>query len=149
VKPEDRAAAPLIEAEVALLDEVVVPRFRTLDRDSARAQHAFRLGHIVVILGGAAATALGAVQAALGGGEVGIGIAEAVLGSVLSGTLVYVRGRRFQQAYLMKRLTAERVKSQYFLFLARAGPYTLDDPGERLRLLRRTLDRIESGDEAR
>jgi SLOG in TRPM, prokaryote/Protein of unknown function (DUF4231) len=147
VKDKDRAAAPLLDAEVRYLDEMLVPRFRALDDESLRAQHQFRLGIIVLILGSAVATALGSVQAALGGGQLGIGIAEGIVGAVVAGIVVYVRGRRFQQSYFTKRVVAERVKSQYYLFLARAGTYAVDDDSKRAQLLVRALDRLESGDE--
>jgi hypothetical protein len=147
VKDEDRAAAPLLDAEVRYLDEKLVPRFRALDDASLRSQHLFRLGIIVLIFGSALATALGSVQAALGGGELGIGIAEGIVGAVTAGTVVYVRGRRFQQAYFTKRVVAERLKSQYYLFLARAGTYAVEDDAGRLQRLERALDRIEGGDE--
>jgi hypothetical protein len=147
VKDEDRAAAPLLDAELAYLEENLVTRFRSLDEESLRAQHRFRFGIVVLIFGSAAATALGSVQAALGGGELGIGIAEGIVGALVAGTVVYVRGRRFQQTYLTKRVVAERLKSQYYLFLARAGTYAVEDDAQRCRLLERTLDRIEAGDE--
>jgi SLOG in TRPM, prokaryote/Protein of unknown function (DUF4231) len=147
VEDEDRAAAPLLDAEVAYLEGQLVPRFRAIDHDALRAQHLFRLGGVVLIFGSAVAAALGAVQAALAGGNLGIGIAEGIVGALVAGTVVYVRGSRFQQTYLTKRLVAERLKSQYYLYLARAGTYAVDDEAQRVRLLERTLDRIESGDE--
>jgi hypothetical protein len=147
VKDEDRAAAPLLAAEVTALDEMIAPRFRKLDVESLRAQHLFRFGIVVLIVGSAAATALGSVQAALGGGQLGIGVAEGIVGAVVAGVLVYVRGRRFQQTYFTKRVVAERLKSQYYLFLARSGTYAVDDDKTRAQLLERTLNRIESGDE--
>jgi hypothetical protein len=146
VKDEDRAAVPLLDGEIAYLDAQLVPRFRLVDHDALVAQHRFRLGSVVLIFGSATAAALGAVQAALGGGELGIGIAEGIVGAVVAGTVVYVRGRRFQQTYLNKRLVAERLKSQYYLYLARSGAYAVEDDAQRVRLLKRTLDRIESGD---
>jgi hypothetical protein len=147
VKDEERAAAPLLDAELAYLEEKLVPRFRSLDDESLRAQHRFRFGIVVLILGSTVATALGSVQAALGGGVLGIGIAEGIVGALVAGTVVYVRGRRFQQTYFTKRVVAERLKSQYYLFLARAGMYAVEDDAQRVRLLERTLDRIEAGDE--
>jgi len=112
VKDEHRAAAPLLDAEVEYLDRKLVPRFRALDHEALLAQHRFRLGSVVLIFGSAVATALGAVQAALGGGDLGIGIAEGIVGAMVAGTVVYVRGRRFQQMYLTKRLVAERLLSR-------------------------------------
>ena len=147
VSDEQRAAAPLLEAELTRLDRELVPRFRTLDHEALVAQHRFRLGGVLLIVGSALAAALGAVQTALGGGVLGIGIAEAIVGAFVAGAVVYMRGRRFQQTYLTKRLQAERLKSQYYLYLARSGSYAVEDDSERGKLLARTLDRIETGSE--
>jgi hypothetical protein len=146
VEPEVRAMAPLLEADLAYLDSKLVPRFREFDRDAQRAQHAFRLGGVLLIVGSAVSTTLGAVQAALDGGNLSVGIAEAVVSAVVAGVVVYVRGRRFQQTYLSKRLMAERIKSQYYLYLARSGSYALDDEGERQRRLDRVVAQLEAGE---
>jgi hypothetical protein len=148
VSDAQRAAAPLLEAELTELDREVVPRFRTLDHEALVAQHRFHLGSVLLILGSAVAAALGAVQAALGGGVLGIGIAEAIVGAFVAGVVVYVRGRGFQHTYLTKRLQAERLKSQYYLYVARAGVYAVEDDAARARLLTRSLDRIETGSES-
>jgi hypothetical protein len=145
VSDEQRTAAPLLEAELTRLERELVPRFRTLDHEALVAQHWFHLGTVVLILGSSVAAALGAVQAALGGGVLGIGIAEAIVGAFVAGVVVYIRGRRFQQTYFTKRLQAERLKSQYYLYVARAGGYAVEDDRVRAKLLARTLDRIETG----
>jgi hypothetical protein len=146
VAPEVRATAPLLEPDFAHLDSELVPRFRAFDHDAQRAQHAFRLGSVILIVGGAVSTTLGAIQSALHGGNLAVGIAEAVVSAVVAGAVVYVRGRRFQQTYLSKRLVAERLKSQYYLYLARAGPYAVADDAERRRQLTGVLAQLESGD---
>lgn len=79
------------------------------------------------------ATILGAVQAALGGGNVGLAIAAALLTGTLAGLAVLIRSRRAQQGYLNARLKAELIKSEYFLFLGRVGDYATGDPKARLR----------------
>ena len=146
VETKLRAEAPLLEADLAYLDSKLVPRFREFDRDAQRAQHAFRLGAVILIVGGAVSTALGAAQSAVGGGDLSIGIAEAVVSAAVAGAVVYVRGRRFQQNYLSKRLVAERIKSQYYLYVARAGPYAIEDDAERQRRLDRVLAQLEAGE---
>jgi hypothetical protein len=147
VSDEQRAAAPLLEAELTRLDRELVPRFRTLDHEALVAQHRYRFGSVLLIIGSAVATALGAVQTARGGGVLGIGVAEAIVGALVAGAVVYMRGRRFEQTYLTKRLQAERLKSQYYLYLARAGSYAVEDDAARAKLLARALDRIEVGAE--
>jgi hypothetical protein len=69
VSPDLRAASPALAEDFDVLDRELLPDFYELDESALRAQNTFRLGQLVVILGGAAATSLGAVQAALGGGS--------------------------------------------------------------------------------
>jgi SLOG in TRPM, prokaryote/Protein of unknown function (DUF4231) len=142
-----RADLPMLEEELAYLDREIVPRFRVIDHAAVRAQHSFRLASVALIFGGAIATSLGAAQTAVGGGSLGVGVAEAVVAAAVSGVTVYARGRRFQQTYLHKRVAAERMKSQYYLYLTRAGIYGVDDDGERDRRLRGALDKIEAGED--
>ena len=56
-------------------------------------------------------------------------MAQAVLTGVLAGLTVLIRSRRAQQGYLSARLKAERIKSEFFVFLARSGDYA--DPTRR------------------
>lgn len=107
--------------------------FRRLDHDAQLLQQQFWRQQVTLIAGGLLATALGAFQAANGGGNRGVAAALAVLAGLLTGLTAVVRARRAQQGYLTARLKAERIKSEYFLFLARAGAYAGADPAERLR----------------
>ena len=142
-----RADLPMLEDELAYLDREIVPRFRKIDYAAVRAQHSFRLAGVALIIGGAIATSLGAAQTAAGGGSLGVGIAEAVVAAAVAGITVYARGRRFQQTYLNNRVAAERMKSQYYLYITRAGIYGVDDEAERNRRLRGALDKIEAGED--
>jgi hypothetical protein len=143
------ARCPALRTEIDLLEQELVPRFRSLDQGSLRAQNTFRLGQLSVIFGGSAASALGAVHAGLGGGVVALAVAEALVAGLLAGAVVFVRGRNAQREYFTTRLKAERLRAEYFRFLARAGGYGADDDGERLRLLRSRIRTIEShGEEA-
>jgi hypothetical protein len=137
------ARCPDLRPEIDLLEHELVPRFRHLDRESLRTQNSFRLGQLSLIVGGAAAAALGAVQAALGGGVVGIAVAEALLAGVLAGATVYIRGRNAQREYFTSRLRAERLRAEYFLVLAHAGDYADVDDGRRLELLHDRIRAIE------
>jgi hypothetical protein len=138
------ADCPALEPDIHLLDRQLMPTFRKLDEESLRAQNTFRLGQLALILGGTAATALGAVQAALGGGIVALAVPEALLAGLLAGTVVYIRGRNAQGLYATNRLRAERLRSEYFLFLARAGRYAGQDEDARVDLLGRQVREIES-----
>jgi len=144
VSAEVRAAAPALAEDFDVLDRELLPDFYELDEAALRAQNTFRLGQLFVIVGGAAATALGAVQAALGGGVTEIGIAEAIVAGTLAAAVAYVRGREAQREYFTTRLKAERLRGEYFLFLGRVPPYDLDHWDERLRRLRNQVNTIEA-----
>ena len=105
------------------------------------------MSNAVETLDGASAsppTSLGAVQAVLGGGVVGIAVVQAVLTGALAGLTVLIRSRRAQQGYLAARLKAERIKSEFFMYLARVGDYGGPEPGG--RLLRQVQD-IEAAED--
>jgi hypothetical protein len=145
VSDEVRAAHPAFAEDFAILDDVLLPQFYELDEEALRAQNAFRLGQVFPMLGGAVATALGAVQVALGGGVVEVGIAEAIVASLLASVAAYVRGQSAQREYFDTRLKAERLRGEYFRFLGGLAPYDVADSGERREVLRMQIAVIESG----
>jgi Protein of unknown function (DUF4231) len=148
VKPELRAAVPALARDFDVLEEELVPLFHELDEGALHAQNDFRFGQLLVIVGGAVATALGAVQAALGGGVTEIGIAEALVAGVLAAVVAYVRGRQPQKEYFTTRLKAERLRGEYFLFLGGVEPYDVADDAERRLRLRRQVAQIEAQEPA-
>ncbi len=107
--------------------------FRRLDHEAQLLQHQFWRQQVTLIAGGLLVTAFGAYQAASGGGNKAVAAAQAVLAGLLTGLAALVRARRAQQGYLTARLKAERIKSEFFLFLGRVGAYEGDDREERLR----------------
>lgn len=146
VRSELRDGVPALAPDLEILEGELLPDFYELDESALRAENMFRLGQLFVIVGGAAATSLGAVQAALGGGVTAIGIAEALVAGALAGAVSYIRGRDAQRDYFTSRLKAERLRGEYFLFLGRVRPYDTDDDDERLARLRLQVDGIASGD---
>lgn len=139
VESEARSGAAALSADFGLLDEVLEPTFQRLDATALRAQNSYRLARLVLILGAALATLLGAWQAASNGSE-WAGLAEGAIGAILAGVTALLQARGFHRRYLTARLGAERLRSEYFLFLARAGVY--DHPAAASRLRERVL-RIE------
>jgi hypothetical protein len=85
----------------------------------------------------------GATSSGSGGGVVGLAVAQAVLAGALAGLTVLIRSRRAQNGYFTARLKAEQIKSEYFMFLGRAGSYA--GPGRRAALLRQ-VDDIEAAE---
>ena len=123
VQPSHPEEFPELADDLTLWLEQVKDRHRQLDHRALNLQNRFWRQHVALIGGGLVATSLGAVQAAMGGGEEWLAALQAVLTGMLAGLTVLVRSRRAQQGYLTARLKAERIKSEFFLFLARAGDY--------------------------
>jgi hypothetical protein len=123
VPQRSREAAPALAEDFEVLDRELLPTFYEFDETALRAQNTFRRSQLFIIVGGLMAASLGAAQAALGGGVTAIGITEALVAGALATTTTYVRGRHTQQEYFTARLKAERLRSEYFLYLGRIEPY--------------------------
>lgn len=112
--------------------------FRRLDHEAQLLQHAFWRQNLALILGGFVATVLGALQSASGGGHPALGVVQALLTALLAGLTALVHVRRPLRGYLTARLKAERIKSEFFLFLGRVEEYAGAEREARLR--RRVVD---------
>lgn len=122
-----------------------MPHFRELDAEALRVQNQFRLDQITLIFGGTLATVLGALHASLGtAAAVWAGIIESVVAAVLSAVALRMQGTHAQQRYFSDRLKAERLRTEYFLFLGRVGTYA--DEAERLPCLSRRVADIKGGE---
>jgi len=149
VRQADREEYPALADDLEVWLDHVEPRFRKLDHQARILQNQFRRQHLALILGGLVATSLGAVQAALGGGVEGLAVTQAVLTGVLAGLTVLIRSRRVQHGYFTTRLRAERIKSEFFLFLGRVGSYAADDPADDLvARLGQQVEEIEAAEGA-
>jgi hypothetical protein len=124
---------PQLVADFRLWRDEFERPFRRLDHDAQLLQHQFWRQQVALIVGGLLATVLGAVQAAGGGGNQGLAAGQAVVTGFLTGLIALARARRAQQGYLTARLKAERIKSEFFLFLARVGAYAGAGREQRLR----------------
>lgn len=144
VPHEVQSEYPALAMDFTLLEHELLPDFRTLDNDALQTQNQFRLLELIVIVGGILATTLGAIQTARVH-DVWPGIVEAVLSALLAGVAVIVRELEPQVKYFTKRLQAELLRSEYFLFLGRITPYA-DDP-DRLQPLKRRVAGIVIGKE--
>lgn len=141
VAPQARSGLAALAADFELLDEVLEPRFQRLDEAALRAQNSYRLLRLVLIFGGALAALLGAWQAASEGSE-WAGVTEGLVGALLAGVTALLQSRGFHRRYLACRLAAERLRSEYFLFLARPDELRAD-PGAAQRWLEERVLRIE------
>jgi Protein of unknown function (DUF4231) len=133
-----------LKDDLAALEQELAPEFSELDLAALRSQHGFRLGQVLLIFGGLVATVLGAVQAALHHAA-WAGIAEAVILAVLGAVFRLVGDLNFKENYLDPRLKAERLRAEFFFFLARTGQYGKLDPDAARRLLRQRSIKIKAG----
>jgi hypothetical protein len=144
IGPAERARHAELEADFALLDDLLVPHFDKRDAAALEAQNAFWRQQLLLIAGGTTAATLGIVQSVLGGGVLALGVTEAVLASLLTWLALSARAGDWHRRYLTSRLQAERLRSEYFVFLARAGSYSGSDAEARVMTLRATIDELES-----
>jgi hypothetical protein len=143
VSPQGLADYPLLRPDLTVWSEQLEGRFRQLDHRAQILQNRFWRQRVLLIGGGLLATSLATVQAAWGGGHVVLAVIQAVLTGLLAGLAVLLRSRRAQYGYLSARLKAERIKSEFYLFLARDGDYAHDD---RVARLSQAVDDIEAAE---
>lgn len=117
---------PTLAADLAVIDEVVVPAFRSYDIDAQRAQNTYRRQQVAILGIGALTSGFGAVQAAAGH-DAWPGIVVGVLGALSAGTAALAQERRAQLAYLDNRTKAERLRAEAFAYLAELTPFSGPD----------------------
>jgi hypothetical protein len=142
VEPAALASYPELADDFALADRILLPAFRTADADALRAQNTFHMVELGLTLGAIVATMLGAVQTALGGGILVIGLIEAGLASTLGAAALGVFARNTQRDYYRSRLQAETLRGEYFRFLGRLEPYATRDTEQRAKRLQDRVDAI-------
>lgn len=145
VRPENRKRYPAFAEGFALLDQELLPLFREFDNRALQSQNTYRGMYVILLLGGALVTIFGIVQIAFPDTP-GIGIAGSVV-ALLLGTVTALASRlNHQKRYLNARLAAERLRSEYFLFLGRIEPYEHDQ--DRLQQLKRQIADLKAKGEA-
>jgi hypothetical protein len=133
VIPDDkRASYPSLTTDFQVLDREVAAAFVEADVAALRHQNAYRRQQVIVLLGSAALTGLGALQA-LFAGQRWPGLLLAVLGVFLAAAGRATRELDDLKGYLDQRAKAERLRALYFLFLSRTGPYAGADGEANLR----------------
>ena len=134
------AEYPALADDFSLWIEELEPRFRRLDHTALFFQNQFLRQRVTLIAGGFLATSLGVVHTTLGRGVPWLAAVQAVLTGVLAGLTAIVRTRRAQQRYVSARLKADRIRSEFFLFLARVEGYSEHARETRLRLRVRQIE---------
>jgi hypothetical protein len=143
VPPQSLDDYPWLRTDLTVWPERLEHRFRRYDHRAQILQNRFWRQRVLLIIGGLLATSLATVQAASGGGHVWLAVIQTVLTGLLAGLAVLLRSRRAQYGYLSARLKAERIKSEFYLFLARSGDYAHDD---RVAVLSQAVDDIEASE---
>jgi hypothetical protein len=77
-------------------------------------------------LGGASTTILGSLHASLGSGWRWAAFAEAIVAGLLVTVVLIAQSKHAQRRYLESRLRAEKLRGEFFRFVARVGTYSDD-----------------------
>ena len=138
VPPNERSNYPAFAQDFETLERELMPHFRELDNEALRRQNWYRWMHVILIFGGTLVTILGIVQLAFIN-TVGIGIAGAIVAALLGAVATASRAFHHQERYLNARLAAERLRSEYFLFLGRFEQYA-NEQDRIQKLIQRVAD---------
>jgi len=125
IKPAVRSNYPTFAEDFTTLDEKLMHLFRKFDNEAIRRQNWYRWVYVILIFGSALTTILGIVQIALINNP-WIGYAVTLVALALSAATTLSLRFNAQKRYLNARLAAERLRSEYFLFLGRFDPYQKD-----------------------
>lgn len=131
-------------AEFTALENMLSERYHELDGKALQMQNQFRRQQVILVLGGATITILGAIQAASSQSMVP-GIFEAIIAGCLTIFTYYVRESKTQETYLDSRLKAEELRGECYLFLAQVWPYNEPSLEKRKQLLDKRVDNIVTG----
>ncbi len=138
IPPAERSNYPTFAEDFETLERALMPNFRELDNEALLRQNWYRWMYIILIFGGTLATILGIVQIAFMD-TAWIGIIGAIVAALLGGVIALSRAFNHHERYLNARLAAERLRSEYFLFLGQFGQYS--DKQDRIqKLIQRVAD---------
>lgn len=141
---DERKLYPALSKDFEILDKELMPSFRELDNEALNRQNRYRWMYIILIFGGAATTILGVVQLAFTTIS-WISIIGAIVAGFVTLATTMLQRVKDHESYLNARLAAERLRSEYFLFLGRREQYANEQ--ERLRNLRQSVADITANQE--
>ena len=149
VAKKDQAAYPDMSEDFQFLDQRLLPQFQLLNRRAAVLRSWLRFWHAAVI----GLIALNAISVAsvlavfirekasgLQFGDAGVALPVLVTALLASASMLSSRYRRLGERSADLQLDAERLHTEYFLFLGQIGEYA--DPRQRRALLQRKVDSI-------
>ena len=99
-----------------------LPAFRDLDNEALQSQNLYRWMYIILILGGALVTIVAILQIAFFNAS-WIALIGSAIATILAVATAFLQSFRYQERYFNTRLGAERLRSEYFLFLSSSGLY--------------------------
>lgn len=132
VELDEQVRYPTLARDLSFLNDHLLDAYRSCDTETLRLQRSFYAANLAVIAGSLVATVLGVIQAADIPGRFWYGLVETVLAAALGGGILLSAARGAQRGYYTTRLKAERLRAEYFLFLARHEPYAKDATRDRL-----------------
>ncbi len=128
------------ETDFATLDKGLLPLFYKLDYEASLRQYQYRALYLILIFGSLLTSMLGIVQIASPDAN-WPGILGAVAAAAITIVTALSRTLNHHKRYLDTRLAAERLRSEYFLFLGRCKPYEHDL--DRVRILHKHVTDIQ------
>jgi hypothetical protein len=138
-----RGNYPALAEDLEVLERELTPTFAGYDLQALRDQNRYRRQQVLLLGGAAVVTALGGIQAALADAR-WPGVALTVVGVLLATSSRWAGEQESLDGYLSARVKAERLRSLYFRYLSRTGPYA---GPERTAALRRAVLAVRAGKE--
>jgi hypothetical protein len=143
IPEEERSRYPELEADFALLDEVVVPAFEKYDREALRDLNSYRRQQVVLIGEATVVAVLGGLLVFLSD-QRWPAVLLALLGVLFAVGTIFPGDGVSEAAAMSARLKAERLRSLYFVYLSGTGRYA---GGDSVAALGRAVLAIEAGRE--
>jgi hypothetical protein len=137
---------PELQADLRELEQYLLPRFWALDQEARYYQNLHYLYQWIFIIGAFMTTLLAAFSVWLYGADVTTNTVTNILGLITTvigattGSISFLETRQSpQKRWFQSRSKAERLRSLYFLFLARQNPLNINDAKARIKELRRLV----------
>jgi ABC-type Fe3+-siderophore transport system permease subunit len=140
----ERSTYPMFDADFKTLDKELMPFFRQFDEEAIISQYRYRRIYVFIIFGSALTAMLAIVQIAFINTS-GLDVTEGILAAVLTVASVFLSKFSPHNRYMNTRLAAERLRSEYFLFLGHLDHYANDH--DRVRNLIMRVAEIKMGGE--
>jgi hypothetical protein len=138
---EQEEQVPALAKQVRVLREELLPAYWQLDEEAGRAQNAYRLYTLLVLVGNLLVTSLSSLALIFAASWFGsfLRYSSAALAIVQSGLPLQARASALHEQFLHARAGAEQLRREFFLFLGSLGEYQ-----EHTHALERLRNRVPS-----